>query len=42
VNETCSLSVDDFPIADAALADKIPGLTTARARQAVSVTTRTS
>ncbi|MET0953488.1 MAG: DUF222 domain-containing protein, partial [Aeromicrobium sp.] len=36
VNETCSLSVDDFPIADAALADKIPGLTTARARQAAA------
>ncbi|MCW2788188.1 MAG: endonuclease, partial [Aeromicrobium sp.] len=36
VNETCSLSVDDFPIADAALADKIPGLTTVRARQAAA------
>lgn len=36
VNETCSLSVDDFPLADAALADKLPGLTTARARQAAA------
>jgi hypothetical protein len=36
VNETCSLSVDDFTVADDALARRLPGLTTARARQAAA------
>jgi hypothetical protein len=36
VNETCSLSVDGFPVADAALAEKLPGLTTVRARHAAA------
>jgi hypothetical protein len=36
VNATCSLSVDGFPVADAALAEKLPGLTTVRARHAAA------